>query len=323
MKDKVTHQLTVSSSAQQVDRNGSQQNKSIPIERRASWTYSETKILLSLWGQNMVQRQLANSKRTRHVWEKISERIKENGYDRNADQVRTRIFNMVAEYKRILRNPTYERRKKCIFFNDLHNIFRAKNSNPFGNVPNNYDNEQYNFDPIVFPNKEDVNELNGDDNSDDCDEPYDSFAYTLSPSELTQSENCFDLTNNEGSLSDQYEDVSPLPKRRRIDEIKYAIENDHELDSPLSAILIDRVFTHLQRETEIMHKWVNLEKEKLALEMERRKEEKEREERREKAFLQILSQLQSQVFSMISNQPNSDSNPSSTTIETKSVNKTS
>lgn len=114
-----------------------------------------------------------------------------------------------------------------------------------------------------------------------------------------------------------------MPKRRRIDEIKYAIENDHELDSPLSAILIDRVFTHLQRETEIMHKWVNLEKEKLALEMERRKEEKEREERREKAFLQILSQLQSQVFSMISKQPNSDSNPSSTTIETKSVNKTS
>ena len=35
------------------------------IERGASWSYNETRILLSLWGQDMVQRQLTNSKRTR------------------------------------------------------------------------------------------------------------------------------------------------------------------------------------------------------------------------------------------------------------------
>ena len=52
------------------------------IERGASWSYNETRILLSLWGQDMVQRQLTNSKRTRHVWEKIAERIKEHGYER-------------------------------------------------------------------------------------------------------------------------------------------------------------------------------------------------------------------------------------------------
>lgn len=54
------------------------------IERGASWSYSETRILLSLWGQDLVQRQLTNSKRTRHVWEKIAERIKEHGYERTA-----------------------------------------------------------------------------------------------------------------------------------------------------------------------------------------------------------------------------------------------
>ena len=52
------------------------------IERGASWSYNETRILLSLWGQDMVQRQLTNSKRTRHVWEKIADRIREHGFER-------------------------------------------------------------------------------------------------------------------------------------------------------------------------------------------------------------------------------------------------
>ena len=54
------------------------------IERGASWSFGETQILLGLWSQDLVQRQLTNSKRTRHVWEKIAERIRESGYDRTA-----------------------------------------------------------------------------------------------------------------------------------------------------------------------------------------------------------------------------------------------
>ena len=58
------------------------------IERGASWSFNETRALLSLWGQDMVQRQLTNSKRTRHVWEKIAEKLNEIGYHRSPDQVR-------------------------------------------------------------------------------------------------------------------------------------------------------------------------------------------------------------------------------------------
>lgn len=67
----------------------SQHSASRPIiERGASWSYNETRILLSLWGQDMVQRQLTNSKRTRHVWEKIAERIREHGFERTAGKSR-------------------------------------------------------------------------------------------------------------------------------------------------------------------------------------------------------------------------------------------
>lgn len=68
--------------------NSSSQHSSRPIiERGASWSYNETRILLSLWGQDMVQRQLTNSKRTRHVWEKIAERIREHGFERTAGKL--------------------------------------------------------------------------------------------------------------------------------------------------------------------------------------------------------------------------------------------
>lgn len=69
--------------------NGSQQNhhhstNKGTIERGASWSYNETRLLLSLWGQDMVQRQLTNSKRTKHVWEKIAEKIREHGFERKS-----------------------------------------------------------------------------------------------------------------------------------------------------------------------------------------------------------------------------------------------
>lgn len=51
-----------------------------------------------------------------------------------------------------------------------------------------------------------------------------------------------------------------------------------------------------------MHEWVNLERERLAQEIARRREEKEREERREKSFLDVLTKLQSQVFTFLSKQ---------------------
>ena len=64
---------------EKIDQNGTTIPKPA-IERGASWTFGETKILLALWGVS--KRQLTNSKRTKHVWEKIAERIRENGYDR-------------------------------------------------------------------------------------------------------------------------------------------------------------------------------------------------------------------------------------------------
>lgn len=71
------------------------------------------------------------------------------------------------------------------------------------------------------------------------------------------------------------------------------------LDTSASALLIDRMFSHLSKETEVMREWVNLERERLAQEVARRKEEKDREERREKIFLDVLNKLQERIFNVL------------------------
>lgn len=111
------------------------------IERGASWTLEETKLLLSLWGQDLVQRKVTCQKRTKEVYEKISEKFNQNGYERTADQVRTRVFNMIAEYRRILRDPSPERMKKCIFFEALHRIYQAKHMDDVKSALDDYEPE--------------------------------------------------------------------------------------------------------------------------------------------------------------------------------------
>lgn len=314
-----------STQSAEMSQNGSSTSSVVrpAIERGASWSYGETKILLALWTQDIVQRHLTNSKRTRHVWQKIAERIRENGYDRTADQVRTRVFNMIAEYRRIMKNPTPERRKKCIFFDALHRIYQAKNANGLENSSFSDFGDQYQLDPMDFSNAEENGD--NDDEIENSDEDRNElFAYSMSPTS-------FNGNNSIDSADDHSEEMalpSLPPKRSRLDGRQYVNSIDqpsHNYHPPqltssaatTSAtnapseqssafqVLVDRMFAHLSRETEVMREWVNLERDRLAQEIARRAEEKEREERREKAFLEALTKLQDQVFTFLDKQQSS------------------
>ncbi|KAI1290242.1 Zinc finger and SCAN domain-containing protein 29 [Halotydeus destructor] len=302
-----------SQSANSTPQGGNQPNRPV-IERGASWSFNETRILLSLWGQDMVQRQLTNSKRTRHVWEKIAERIREHGFERTADQVRTRVFNMIAEYRRILKNPTPERKKKCIFFDALHKIYQAKDTNGVKAALNNYE-EDYNLEPLEF-NSQDENENGGDggdaDNSGtDNEDRSEIFAYAMSPSQalgqtmqMNGHHHGMDDDSTDGQMhivTDETPIGAPPAKRLRSDSTMSSLHQQQfaSFDSSSSALLIDRMFAHLAKETEVMREWVHLERERLSQEVSRRREENEREERREKVFLATLTKMQDQMFAYL------------------------
>lgn len=101
--------------------------------------------------------------------------------------------------------------------------------------------------------------------------------------------------------------LGPTPaKRSRSDsnltQQQYNQYQNTSFENSSSALLIDRMFAHLAKETEVMREWVSLERERLSQEVSRRREESEREERREKVFLQTLMKMQEQMFTFLSKQ---------------------
>lgn len=428
------------------------------IERGASWTLDETKLLLSLWGQDFVQRQATNTKRTKEVYEKISEKFNSKGYERTADQVRTRVFNMIAEYRRILKDQDPERKKKCIFFEALHKIYQAKHFDdvskalddyepdhpysPFSNtISSDKGDESISDSEAIYGNDinnatgtatigtnanstgstNQANDLNNDGSS--IDNNGDSIASgnnlnnrtnstetsthhhgsssskkikldpskgsaqnqasntnpsasTSAPNASTNSVNenskqtrssiSLVTTSNTGTSTSSQKHQSLLlphattsasnsgpsnstpisklttggtntPSYININSTKLPIIRTNQLightngnesinlngtatrlpttaitshqlyqapvntfDVTSSALLIDRMFAHLSRESENMREWIALEKERLALERARRQQEAEREARREKVLTDTLMKFQDQWLSFLS-----------------------
>lgn len=259
------------------------------------------------------------------MWEKIAERIREHGFDRSAEQVRTRVFNMIAEYRRILKDPTPEKKKKCIFFDALHKIYQAKDTKGVRAALNDYE-EEYNLDPIDFSQVDDNQDGEGDisdevPNGIENEEKSEIFSYAMSPSQA--------LPNGMGmhgpedsSLDDIDEGVSngPTPAKRLRSDSNISSQNYafQQFDNSSSALLIDRMFAHLAKETEVMRDWVQLERERMDQEVIRRKEDNEREERREKAFLHTLTRMQEQMFSFLSKYASNQPNNSSSAVSSQS-----
>ena len=114
---------------------------------------------------------------------------------------------MIAEYRRILKNPTPERKKKCIFFDALHKIYQAKDTNAVKAALNNYE-EDYNLDPIDFTNdpENDMNDTDNGFDGDGSDDHSEFFSYAMSPSHVTMPSHMNgtngDHRNNNGGLDD-------------------------------------------------------------------------------------------------------------------------
>lgn len=341
------------------------------IERGASWTLEETKLLLALWGQDLDQRQTTNMKRTKEVYEKISEKFIQSGYERTADQVRTRVFNMIAEYRRILKDPTPDRIKKCIFFEALHKIYAAKHMDdvkaaiddyepehpysPFSNTAPSTSTSAPNASATTNSNSTDATSSNSEQSRSSV--PPVSTSTTgnsLAPTSASSASHkhhqslllphattsaASTSTSNSTPLSKittsgsnntpSYININStkLPIIRTNQLIGHSNGNEsinlngttarlpttaaitsHQLyqapvntfDVTSSALLIDRMFAHLSRESENMREWIALEKERLAIERSRRQQEAEREARRDRVLTETLMKYQDQWLSFLS-----------------------
>lgn len=202
------------------------------IERGQSWSLEETKLLLLLWGADIVQRQATNTKRTKEVYERIAEKFSQNGHTRTPDQVRTRIFNMIAEYRRILKelhvNP--ERAKKCVFFEPLHKIYQAKHMEDIKNALDDYEPDNP-YSPASGDDSVSDNEATPDGNETINNLTNDTTKILASPNEgqtLTQSTNsCVNNTTNNTVLLENNGEVIGANNSTEKDSSSSHSSNSH------------------------------------------------------------------------------------------------
>nr|XP_043878147.1 uncharacterized protein zgc:113263 isoform X2 [Solea senegalensis] len=72
--------------------------------KKVPWSDKETIILLELWGDPQVQKNLKRYPHVGHIFARISEKLAENGYSRSAEQCHTRIKRLKANYRQCQEN---------------------------------------------------------------------------------------------------------------------------------------------------------------------------------------------------------------------------
>lgn len=65
------------------------------------WHSKETKTLIGIWSEDEVQRELEGSIRNQRVFQKISQRMWELGYNRSPDRCRVKIKKLKQDYRRL------------------------------------------------------------------------------------------------------------------------------------------------------------------------------------------------------------------------------
>lgn len=72
-----------------------------PHARNPNFETEETKLLISLWGDPVVQKTLITTHKKYPVIAKLAEKMREYGYLRSAEEINTRIKNLKCFYNRI------------------------------------------------------------------------------------------------------------------------------------------------------------------------------------------------------------------------------
>lgn len=93
--------------------------------RGIAWHQSEVHALLDIWADQEIQEQLAGRLHNMCVYDKISRKLKELGFNRTGEQCREKIKKLRRDYKTVVDNnysPAFARRLLG-FYDKVHNIF--------------------------------------------------------------------------------------------------------------------------------------------------------------------------------------------------------
>ena len=69
--------------------------------RGSLWSDEEVRALIAIWGEANVQEELDGAVRNKVVYQDISKKLQEQGYNRDWEQCKTKLKNLKKEYRQV------------------------------------------------------------------------------------------------------------------------------------------------------------------------------------------------------------------------------
>ena len=68
------------------------------------WTNAEVFKLIEVWSEEGIQEQLEGSKRNKRIYEKLSSKLRKDGYNKTGEQCHSKVKKLRQDYKKIKDN---------------------------------------------------------------------------------------------------------------------------------------------------------------------------------------------------------------------------
>lgn len=106
---------------------GSDHDTRAPKKRAETWVQEETRILISL--RREVDRFFNTSKSNKHLWEQISSKMRDKGFDRSPTMCTDKWRNLLKEYKKVKCKSGSSGNSKMLYYKDLEELIRDRSKN--------------------------------------------------------------------------------------------------------------------------------------------------------------------------------------------------
>jgi hypothetical protein len=95
-------------------------------EHKYMWNHAGTALLISIWSDGLVQKQLRATLRNQSIWDGVARRMMRKGFRVNGKQCRTRIKNILVRYREAKKTGNFNGSGIEPFYIDVDRVMAAR-----------------------------------------------------------------------------------------------------------------------------------------------------------------------------------------------------
>lgn len=103
-------------------------------EHKYMWNHAGTALLISIWSDGSIQKQLRATLRNQSIWDGVARYMMRKGFRVNGKQCRTRIKNILVRYREVKKTGNFNGSGIEPFYDDVDRVMTARNMQTSANT---------------------------------------------------------------------------------------------------------------------------------------------------------------------------------------------